>query len=544
MEKVKKRTIGVAFDEVVDLHPEKEALIYENQRITYRQLQQRANQFAKGLMHLGMHKGDKISVWMNNNPEWVYAFLGSAKAGTVFVSVNNRFKSSELEYLLQHSDSTTVLFKDRVYQTDFMGTFQGLCPEISSSVPGKLNCSRLPLLRNVIVVTEESIPGAFSVSKLLEPGSANITDQDLKKRQNSIQPEDLAMFQYTSGTTSFPKGCMLLHGPIARDAVAAGHNMAIGAEDRVYCPLPFCHVGGSIITLLSGLLRGATIVTSDHFDPEDAMEIIQQEKCTVMNGVESIWLGILNHPKFKSYDLHTLQKGWATGPVELLRSLYERMGVKRFVSTYGLSEATANTGMTLADDPLELKLQWNGQPHPDTEMKIVDQETGKQLPPGREGEICVRGYTVMKGYYKMPEETAKAIDSEGWLHTGDLGIMNEKGYFKFSGRLKDMLRVGGENVAALEVEGYYLKHPAVRQAQVIGIPDEKLVEVPALVVQLKEGQRVSEKEMIDFAKGKLSNFKIPRYVWFVDEFTLTASGKIQKFKLKEEALKWLEKGKI
>ena len=289
-----------------------------------------------------------------------------------------------------------------------------------------------------------------------------------------------------------------------------------------------------------GLLRGATVVTSEHFDPEFAMKAIQQEKCTVMNAVETIWLEVLKHPKSDSYDLHTLQKGWTTGPAELRKAIYEKLKVRRFVSTYGLSEATANTGTTLADDPLELKLEWNGRPHPDTEMKIIDPETGKTVPPGHEGEICVRGYTVMKGYYKMPEETSKAIDAEGWLHTGDIGIMNEKGYFKFSGRIKDMLRVGGENVAALEVEGFFIKHPAVRQAQVIGIPDKKLVEVPMVVIQLKERCTATEEEIIAFAKGKLSNFKIPRYVWFVDDYPLTASGKIQKFILKEKALQRLK----
>jgi len=254
-----------------------------------------------------------------------------------------------------------------------------------------------------------------------------------------------------------------------------------------------------------------------------------------MNGVETIWLEMLKHPRFDRYDLGTLEKGWAIGPQELLRNVAEKMGARRFVNTYGLSEQTANTGTTQADDPLEFKVRWNGKPHSGSEMKIIDPETGKTLKPGEQGEICVRGFNVMKGYYRMPEETAKAIDPEGWLHTGDLGIMDAQGNFRFMGRTKDMLRVGGENVSAIELEGFLLQHPAIRQVQVIGVPDAKLVEVPIAVVQLKDGHTCDEREIIEFCSGKVSSFKIPRAVRFVSEFPQTASGKIQKYRLRQEA---------
>ncbi len=532
---IQRLSIGTAFDEIALRHPEKEALISRDVRLTYKQLRENADLFARGLICLGGKKNEKFSVWMNNNVEWVYAFLGSAKTGMVFVSVNARFKESELDYILKQSDTTTVLFKDRLHKTNYLEMFKKLCPEIVSSRPGDLQSAKFPLLRNVICVPSSDISGIFSFPKVLQLGETGVSVSALEKRQNAVHPEDLAMIQYTSGTTSFPKGCMLDHAQIVRDVLAMGKNMDMVPEDRIYCPLPFSHVGGSLITLLKGLLRGATIVTSEHFDPEQALKIISEEKCTVMNAVETIWLELLKHPRLEQYDIRSLKKGWTTGPPELRRAISEKMGVHRFVSTYGLSEGTANTGTTLADDPLELKLAWNGKPHPGTEMKIVDPKTNQTLSPGQEGEICLRGYTVMKGYYKMAEETAAAIDKDGWLHTGDLGCMNEKGYFAFRGRLKEMLRVGGENVAPLEVEGFFLQHPAVQQAQVIGVPDKKLVEVPALIVKLKEGQSASEDDILAFAKGKLSSFKIPRHVWIVEEFPLTASGKIQKYKLKEKA---------
>ena len=259
-----------------------------------------------------------------------------------------------------------------------------------------------------------------------------------------------------------------------------------------------------------------------------------------MNGVETMWLGMYTHPRFDAYDIHTLKKGWAIGPPELLRNVAEKMKVERFVNTYGLSEQTANTGTTKADDPLEYKMQWNGKPHSGTEMKIVDLKTGVSLPRGQEGEICVRGFNVMKGYYKMREETAKVIDKENWLHTGDLGIMDEEGNFRFVGRAKDMLRVGGENVSAIEVEGFLLRHPAIREVQVIGVPDGKLMEVPMAVVRLHEGKTCTEGDIIRFCQNKLASFKIPRYVWFTNEFPVTGSGKIQKYKLREAARERLD----
>lgn len=535
MEIIGSHTVGAAFDEVAARYAEKDAIVFHDQRITYRVLQERANRFAEGLLTLGVRRDDKIAVWMPNNPEWVYAFLASAKIGAVFVSVNSRFKTHELEYVLSQSDSTTVIFQDRLDKTNYFEIFRQLCPELASCRPGALRSPKFPLLSNVICRTDGVCPGAIPFDEAMEMGGCELPAGRLRQTQESVAEDDLLMIQYTSGTTSFPKGCMLAHLQVIDDVVAMGQNMAVDSSDRIYCPLPFNHVGGSLITLLIGLLAGATVITAEHFEPEAALSIVQREKCTVMNGVETIWLEMLNHPQFDRYALGTLDKGWAIGPPELLRKVAEKMGVRRFVNTYGLSEQTANTGTTQADDPLEFKVRWNGKPHSGTEMQIIDPETRETLKPGEQGEICVRGFNVMKGYYKMPEETAKVIDHNGWLHTGDRGVMDAHGNFRFIGRAKDMLRVGGENVSPMELEGFLLQHPAVRQVQVIGVPDAKLVEVPVAVVQLRDGHSCDEREIIEFCTRKLSSFKIPRAVRFVREFPQTASGKIQKYKLRQEA---------
>ena len=537
MQAIRATTIGAALDEVAARHADREALVFHEQHVTFRQLRDRADRFAKGLIALGVRHGDKLAVWMHNNPEWVYAFLGAAKMGAVFVPVNSRFKEQEVAYLLAQSDSTSLVFQERQHTTDFHAILTRICPELQDCAPGALGSAQFPFLRNVICKAEHAPAGTLTVEELMELGKRAVSDERLAERQGSVLPDDLFMIQYTSGTTAFPKGCMLPHFAVVNDVLAMGSNMALGAEDRIYCALPFNHVGGSLITMLMGLLAGATVVTAERFEASEALAIIERERCTAMNGVETMWAELLKHPRLDGSDLTTLKKGWAIGSTELLRAVSERLGVTRFVNTYGLSEQTANTGTTRADDPLEHKLRWNGRPHPGTEMKIVNPATLKDLAAGEQGEICVRGYNVMRGYYKKEEETAKVMLGDGWLRTGNLGLMDEEGNFRFMGRAQDMLRVGGENVSASEVEGLLFQHPAVRQVQVVGVPDPRLVEVPMAFVQLKHGQTCGEEEMIEFCRGRLAKFKIPRYVRFVAEFPQTASGKVQKHKLREEALR-------
>ncbi|HEX7371316.1 MAG TPA: AMP-binding protein, partial [Thermodesulfobacteriota bacterium] len=337
--------------------------------------------------------------------------------------------------------------------------------------------------------------------------------------------------------TAFPKGVMLTHDGVIRDGFYLGERQTLTAEDLLFCPLPFFHVGGAVISTLSVLTHGACLAFLETYDPLESLKVVHKERCTAMNGIETHFLMMYQHPEFSRYDVSSLKKGWAIGPAEVVRSVYQKMGLTKVLNIYGTSETSPNVTTTFVDDPLELRMAFHGLPHKETEIKIIDLSGGETLPDGKEGEICVRGWNVMKGYYKKPEETAGAIDPQGWLHTGDLGFIDPKTrYLKFTGRFKDMLRVGGENVSAMEVESFLLTHPKVKQAQVIGVPDPRLTEVGMAFLELKEGMSATEEEILAFCKGKIAGFKIPRYVTLVKEFPLTGSGKIQKFKLKEQAL--------
>ena len=532
-----KKTFGQVLEEVVNLYPENIALIFKGERISYKMLWERAQALAKGFIALGVGRGDKISIWAGNCPEWIYTQLATALVGAVLVPVNTRFRTSELEYILGQSDSTTLLMTDYFLNIDFSSMMKGICPEIESGFAGKLRCGRLPFLKNVIFLDEKKPSGAFSFSEVLDLGQA-ISDARLNSQMGQVHPDDVLMFQYTSGTTAFPKGVMLSHDGVIRDAFCMGQRQTLTPQDRLFCPLPFFHVGGAVISTLSVVIHGASMVFLETYDPEESLKVLQRERCTAMNGIETHFLMMYQHPDFYRYDISSLEKGWAIGPAEVVRNIYEKMGMTKILNVYGISEASPNVTTTFVDDPLERRINFHGLPHSETEVKIVAPSTGENVPAGNEGEICVRGFHVMKGYYKKPEETAKAIDSQGWLHTGDVGLIDpQTGYLKFTGRMKDMLRVGGENVSAMEVESFLLTHPKVKQAQVIGVPDPRLTEVGLAYLELKEGMSATEEEILSFCRGKIANFKIPRYVIFVQQFPMTGSGKIQKFKLKEQAMK-------
>jgi fatty-acyl-CoA synthase len=433
-----------------------------------------------------------------------------------------------------------LILIDRFLNIDFAAMLREVCPEMDHALPGRLQASRLPLLKNIIFLGDQEVQGSFSFSDIMKQGEG-IPDGNLKLATARVQSGDVIMLQYTSGTTAFPKGVMLSHDGVIRDAFCLGERQALTAEDVLFCPLPFFHVGGAVISFLSALTHGAGMVFLETYDPLESLKAVHKERCTAMNGVETHFLMMYQHPDFSRYDVSSLKKGWVIGPAEVVRSVYQKMGLTRLLNIYGTSETSPNVTTTFVDDPLERRIAFHGLPHEGTEIKIVNPSTGETLANGKEGEICVRGWNVMKGYYKKPEETAKAIDSQGWLHTGDLGWVDpQTGYLKFTGRFKDMLRVGGENVSAMEVESFLLTHPKVKQAQVVGVPDPRLTEVGMAFLELKEGASASEEEVLSFCRGKIANFKIPRYVTFVREFPMTGSGKIQKFMLKKKALERFE----
>jgi fatty-acyl-CoA synthase len=526
-------TIGDMLDQVSEQYPNKKAIISEGRGVSYGELKDHVERVACAFLARGIQKGDKVSVWLCNCPEWIYIQLALGKIGAILVPVNTRFKVKELEYTLNQSDSRVLVTMDRFLKVDYAQLVYETIPELRASPPGEIRSERFPILEHVICLGGQDMPGMVPWEEFLTNGQ-EIQEEALVQRQRQVEPDEVAMFQYTSGTTSFPKGVMLTHNNVLRDSFHMGRRMSIETEDRLFCPLPFFHVGGAVITTLIALINGATLVICETYDPERALKMVERERCTAMNGIETHFLMMYEYPGFDKYDVSCLEKGWAIGQPEIIRSVYEKLGMKKILNVYGISEASPNVTTTEVDDPLEFRIQWHGKPHPETEIKIVDYETGQTRPPFQEGEICVRGWNVMKGYYKKPEETRAAIDHEGWLHTGDSGMMDTEGNLKFTGRIKDIIRVGGENVSAMEVESFLLTHPKVKNAAVIAVPDKRKTEVCMAVIQPKEGEEATEEEIIEYCKGKIANFKIPRFVRFVEEYPMTGSGKIQKFVLKEE----------
>jgi fatty-acyl-CoA synthase len=510
-----------------------EAIVYRKLRISYRELKDQAERVARAFLGIGVQKGDKVSLWLHNCPEWIYIQLALGMIGAVLVPINTRFKINELQYTLKQSDSRVLVTMDRFLNTDFAGIVYEAIPELRRNARGRLRSRNFPVLEKIICIGKEPRQGMLSWGRFLRK-AAEIAEQDFMQRQRQVEPDDVVMIQYTSGTTSFPKGAMLTHNGVLRNSFQLGQRMGIEEGDRNFCPLPFFHVGGAVISTLVAFQYGAALIICDTYDPEAALRIVEKERCTAMSGIETHFLMMYEHQDFAKYNLSSLEKGWTIGQPQIVRDIYEKLGMKKILNIYGISEASPNVTATDIDDPLEFRMYWHGKPHPQTQIKIVDYEKGASKPPHREGEICVRGWNVMKGYYKKPEETRIAIDNEGWLHTGDSGLVDEEGNLKFTGRIKDIIRVGGENVSAMEVENFILTHPKVKNVSVIGVDERRLTEVCLAVIQLKDGEKATEKEIIEYCKGKIAGFKIPRYVRFTSEFPMTGSGKIQKFLLKEK----------
>lgn len=511
------------------MHPDAEALVIDGRRLTYAGLQDKVIEVERGLRALGIRRGDHVAVCMGNSLEWAAFFYAAASIGAVTVPVNTRFKPEELKYCLEQADIKLLFVVDRFLKIDFVDMLRGICPAIDSALPD----TALPELATVIVLGDDVPRGAFAFRELIAFGET-YGEVDF----SMVKPDDVLLMQYTSGTTSYPKGVMLTHDNMLRNAAYVSERFDLHAGDRYFSARPFYHVAGSTLSLLAALTSSACLVSSSHFEPSVVLKAMADERCTHTSGNDTMFLMLLNHPDFAKYRLQ-LRGGWVSCGVEVTRQVVERMGMRGVSQAYGLSEASPNVCMSWHDDDLEKRI--NGWAHilDDLEVRIVDPVTQNDLPANQPGEILVRGWSVMKGYYNMPEQTAKAIDAERWLHTGDLGVMDEDGRLRFVTRLKDMFRVGGENVAPAEVEDVLHQHPQVKQAQVIGVPDPRLVEVPAAYVILKEGEHTTPEEIIAWSKARMANFRVPRYVKIVDSFErigMTGSAKVQKNKLRAQAL--------
>ncbi|WP_243137479.1 AMP-binding protein [Heliorestis convoluta] len=542
-----KVTMGDLLDQRAAQQPDHEAVVYtddRNLRLTYREFQERANQVAKGLMALGVQKGENIAIWATNYPEWLDTQFGSAKMGAVLVTVNTNYRASELQYLLRQSDATTLLLIDGFRDNNYVETLNQICPQLATSQPGELQCSALPLLKNVIFIgrdPEEKHPGMFSWNDFLQLGET-ISAEALAERQKSLHYDDTINMQYTSGTTGFPKGVMLSHYNIVNNArlVAANQNMT--QEDRLCFPVPLFHCFGCVMSSLACIVTGATMVPIESFDPLRVLAAVEKEKCTILYGVPTMFIAQLNHPDFERYNLSTLRTGIMAGspcPIEVMKKVAHQMGARDITIAYGLTEFSPVITQTTAQDSLERRVSTVGKALPSVEVKVIDPATGQEVPPGQTGELCARGFGVMKGYYKNPEATAAVINEEGWLRTGDLATYDEEGYVKITGRAKDMIIRGGENIYPREIEEFLYSHPKIGDVQVIGVPDLKYGEEVLACIIPKEGEELTEEEVRKYCQGQIARHKIPRYIRFLTHYPMTASGKIQKFRLREHYIEEL-----
>ncbi|NQD66751.1 AMP-binding protein [Bacillus haikouensis] len=532
-------TIGDLLEEKARLQPDHEAVVYTDRalRWTYEELNLKCRQAAKGFMKLGIEKGEHVAIWASNTPEWILSQFSTGKMGAVLVTVNTNYRTAELEYLLRQSDSTTIILMEEFRGASYIDMLYEICPELSDSEPGNLHSKKLPKLKNVIVMGNRKYPGTFNWDEIMELGR-EVEEAELDTRLKSLSPFDVINMQYTSGTTGFPKGVMLTHSNIVNNAFNVARCMRLTNEDRLCIPVPFFHCFGCVMGTLACVSVGAVMVPIQEFKPELVLKTVQDEKCTALHGVPTMFIGELNLPEFENYDLESLRTGIMAGsncPIEVMKDVMDKMGAEEITIAYGQTESSPVITQTRTHDPLELKVESVGRALPDVEVKIVEPGTGKEVPIGTQGELCTRGYHVMKGYYKNEEATEAAIDDKKWLHTGDLAVMDDHGYCRITGRLKDMIIRGGENIYPREIEEFLYSHPKILDVQVIGIPDETFGEEVMAWIILKDGQTAACDEIKEYCRGKISRHKIPRYIEFTDSYPMTASGKIQKFRLKEQA---------
>ncbi len=532
-------TVGKLLEEKAQLHPDHEAVVYADRglRMTYRQLNDYSRLVARGLMKLGIEKGENVAIWASNVPEWIACQFATGKMGAVLVTVNTNYRAAELEYLLKQSDSTTLFLIEQYRDSSYVDIVYEIVPELRTCEPGKLESKRLPKLKNVVLIGDKRYPGMFTWNDILAMAH-EVTEEQLDERMNSLDPHDVINMQYTSGTTGFPKGVMLTHYNIVNNAYYVAQCMKLTKNDRLCIPVPFFHCFGCVMSTLACATVGATMVPVQEFNPKQVLKTVEAERCTALHGVPTMFIAELNDPDFEKYDLSTLRKGIMAGspcPIEVMKAVMEKMGMKEITIAYGQTESSPVITQTRTDDPIHLRVETVGRALPNVEVKIVEPGTNKEVPRGVPGELCTRGYHVMKGYYKNPDATKEAIDEDGWLHTGDLATMDENGYCRITGRLKDMIIRGGENIYPREIEEFLYQHPKILDVQVVGVPDEKYGEEVMAWIILKEGETATAEEIREFCRGKISRHKIPRYIEFTDSYPMTASGKIQKFKLREMA---------
>ncbi len=530
-------TLGTLLDETVEKYPDNDAIVYVDRdfRLTYREFARVVDETAKGLMALGIEKGEKVAIWATNIPYWVTLQFATAKIGATLLTVNTNYKTAELEYLLQQSETENLFIIDGFQDTDYVNTVYELVPELRTCQRGSLKTDKFPHLKRLGFLGQEKHRGMYTIPEIRSL-AVMVSEEDYKARQESLSCHDVVNMQYTSGTTGFPKGVMLTHYNIGNNGFFIGENQHLTEGDRVCLPVPLFHCFGCVLGVLAAVSHGSCMVVLEGFDPLLIMASVEQEKCTALYGVPTMFIAILDHPMFKKFDYSSLRTGIMAGsncPVHAMENVIEKMNMTDVTICYGLTEASPVMTYTRIGDELRLRVETVGRALPHIEVKVIDPETGETVAPGVQGEVCCRGYNIMKGYYNNPEATTDAIDAQGWLHSGDLGIMDPAGNLSITGRYKDMIIRGGENIYPKEIEEFLYRMPQVLDVQVAAVPSPKYGEEVGAFIIPREDADLEPSDVTDFCRGQISRYKIPRYVTFMDEYPMTASGKIQKYKLSE-----------
>lgn len=530
------RTLGDWLEHWAQSTPDKEYIVYSdrNLRFTWSEFNQRVDNMAKGLISIGVERGSHVGIWAANVPDWLTLLFACAKIGAIYVTVNTNYKQTELEYLCGNSDMHTLCIVNGEKDSDFVQMTYEMLPELKTCERGHLKSERFPYMKNVVYVGQEKHRGMYNTAELLTLG-AYAADDRLNELKAQVKCHDVVNMQYTSGTTGFPKGVMLSHHNIANNGYLTGEHMKFTQDDKLCCCVPLFHCFGVVLASMNVLTHGCTQVMVERFDPLVVLASIHKERCTALYGVPTMFIAELNHPMFDMFDMSSLRTGIMAGslcPVELMKQVQEKMYMK-VTSVYGLTETSPGMTQTRIDDAFETRCHSVGSDFEFTEVKVLDPETHQECAVGTQGEMCCRGYNVMKGYYKNMEATAEVIDANGFLHSGDLGVKDEDGNYRITGRIKDMIIRGGENIYPREIEEFLYKLEGVKDVQVAGIPSPKYGETVGAFIILKEGCTLQESDVRDFCRNKIARYKIPKYVFFIDEFPMTGSGKIQKFKLKD-----------
>ena len=534
-------TFSQVLDRVADEFPDQYCFKYTtlDYTRTYAQFRQDVDRFARALVSMGVKAGSKVAIWATNVPAWYITFWATTKIGAVLVTVNTAYKIHEAEYLLRQSDTHTLVMIEDCLDSNYKAIINELCPEIAKTKAGEpLHCKKLPFLRNVITVGFQQ-PGCLTFDEAMARYPL-VSAETVAKMAAAVKPNDVCNMQYTSGTTGFPKGVMLTHYNVVNNGKCIGDRMGLSTADRMMIQVPMFHCFGMVLSMTSSMTHGATLCPLPYFSAKSSLACINQEKITCFNGVPTMFIAMFNHPDYRSTDFSHMRTGIMAGagcPPELMRRAArpDEMNMTGIVSVYGQTESAPGSTMSAWDDPLDVRTDTVGYAFPHVRCKIVDPETGEEVPAGVNGEFCSKGYNTMKGYYKMPQATKDTVDAEGWLHSGDLACRDEKGNYRITGRLKDMIIRGGENIYPKEIEEFIYTHPAVRDVQVIGVPDKKYGEEIMACVILKEPGSVTVEEMTNFIKASMARHKVPKYICFVDSFPMNAAGKILKYKMRQDA---------